>query len=365
MLRSFEGARGAEALRKRQAGDVELVALTTAVPANTINQDEVRDEAAPYLAGMEHMLSTFGNAGVHHRHMVKPVSWYLESHDWVERTAVFQEAALELLVQATESCLAEARMAPSEIDAVVLVTSTGISIPSLDAALANHLGFKSSVERTPIFGLGCAGGATGLARAAQLVEANPDFVVLLLVVEICSANLSLLNVSKTDAVAFTLFGDGASAVLLRRGGSRKPAHIARYVTSGEHLWPDTGNLAGITVRKDSLGLRLSPALVAFVRKNLGPAVDLFLRNRDLALDDFAGFVFHAGASKMIEAAAESLGVDMDSFDSSSAVLRDYGNLSACSVLFVLERALRTGATGRHLMGALGPGFTLSLVVLDL
>ncbi|ODS00835.1 hypothetical protein AUC69_07565 [Methyloceanibacter superfactus] len=221
MLRSLQGARGAEAPRKRQAGDLELIALTTAVPANTINQDEVRDEAAPYLAGMQHMLSTFGNAGVHHRHMVKPVSWYLESHDWVERTAVFQEAALELLVQVTESCLADARMEPSEIDAVVLVTSTGISIPTLDAALANHFGFKSSVERTPIFGLGCAGGATGLARAAQLAEANPDFVVLLLVVEICTANLSLLNVSKTDAVAFTLFGDGGSAVLLRRGGSRK------------------------------------------------------------------------------------------------------------------------------------------------
>jgi len=344
---------------------VELIALTTAVPANTITQDEVRDEAAPYLAGMEHMLSAFGNAGVRHRHMVKPVSWYLEPHDWVERTAVFHEAALELLVQVTESCLAEARMAPSEIDAVVLVTSTGVSIPTLDAALANHFCFRSSVERTPIFGLGCAGGATGLARAAQLVEANPDFVVLLLVVEICSANLSLLNVSKTDAVAFTLFGDGASAVLLRRGGSRKPAPVARYVASGEHLWPDTGNLAGITVRKDSLGLRLSPALVGFVRKNLRPAVDQFLRDHDLVLDDFTGFIFHAGASKVTEAAAEALGVDMDSFESSSSVLRDYGNLSACSVLFVLERALRTGATGRHLMGALGPGFTLSLVVLDL
>jgi len=347
---------------------VHIVSIAKSVPEHSISQDEVRDEVAPYLAGHERMLAAFANSGVNRRHMIKPVSWYHEPHDWVERTGVFREAAFALALEAAEKSLAEASVDPAEIDGIVLVTSTGITIPTLDARIAHHLGMPPDVERTPIVGLGCAGGATGLARAAQLAGAKPGATILLLAVEVCSVNLSLLNIGAVDAIGFTLFGDGAVAMVLRSEGvSGGPGTLAgpRYLASGERMWPRTEGLAGITVRSDSLGLELSPALVPFLRENLKPAAHDFLARHSLGFEDLSGFVLHAGASRMIDAAAESLGIDAARLQHSRSVLSDYGNLSACSVLFVLQSTMIWGASGPHLMAAFGPGFTMSFVLVDL
>lgn len=345
----------------------ELLGISIAVPPNLIEQEKIRAIAEPYLEGLEQMLPAFDHAGVRFRHLAKPVSWYLEDHDWVERTAVFEDVAYELIERATIDCLMQAGVEPGEIDGVVFVTNTGITIPTLDVKLANRLGLSPHIERTPIFGLGCAGGATGFARAAQLCRARPGANILLLAVEVCSANLSLRNISKTDAVSAVLFADGASACLLRAptAGGRQSGTIGGCIASGEFCWPRTERLAGIKVRTDSLGLMLSPSLVPFVRKYLAKATDEFLGRHGYARSDFDGFLFHAGALKIVEAFAQSLELEQQIFASSIAILRDYGNLSACSVLFVLDHALKNGAAGLYLMAALGPGFTVSFVILDL
>lgn len=347
---------------------VNILSLATSVPENIVPQATARDEAAPYLSGDERMLAVFAKTGVQTRHLIKPICWYHEPHDWVERTQVFSEAAFELLLDVTERCIAEAKVDPSEIDGIVLVTSTGITIPTLDVRVASHFGLPVDVQRTPLFGLGCAGGATGLARAIQMAQSDDGATILFLAVELCSANLSLLNVTRTDAVGFALFGDGAVGMILQGNDSSKAAgnsSIARSVGSGEYMWPDTERLAGITVRNDSLGLELSLSLVSFLQENFGSAAQAFLSRYSLCMEDLAGVVLHAGASQMINAAADSFGIEDDWVESSRVVLRDFGNLSACSVLFVLDHTIRSGATGRHLMAAFGPGFTVSFLLLDL
>jgi len=90
-----------------------------------------------------------------------------------------------------------------------------------------------------------------------------------------------------------------------------------------------------------------------------------LARHSLGIDDLSGFVLHAGASRMIDAAAESLGIDGARLQHSRSVLSDFGNLSACSVLFVLQSTMISGASGPHLMAAFGPGFTMSFVLVDL
>lgn len=347
---------------------VNILSVATAAPEYSISQDAAQTEIEPYLAGHERMLVAFANSGVNQRHLVKPVAWYHEPHDWVERTAVFRDAAFALMREAAEKSLTQAQVEPAELDGIVLVTSTGIVIPTLDAALADHLGMPADIERTPIFGLGCAGGATGLARAAQLAQAKPGATILLLAVQICSVNLSLLNIGAIDAIGFALFGDGAVGMVLRSDdicGAQKAPSGARYVASGERMWRRTAELAGITVRSDSLGLELSPALVPFIRENFAPAAQDFLARHSLSVDGLSGFVLHAGASRMIDAAAESLEIDSRRFEHSRSVLSDFGNLSACSVLFVLESTMMSGASGPHLMAAFGPGFTMSFGLLNL
>jgi len=149
------------------------------------------------------------------------------------------------------------------------------------------------------------------------------------------------------------------------GDAKGVTSLGHYIACGEIMWTNTEQLAGITVRNDSLGLELSLYLVSFLKETFGSSSEYFLARHSLCVEDLSGFVLHDGASRMIIAAAESLGIDDQRLENSRAVLRDFGNLSACSVLFVLEKTIRAGASGRHLMAAFEPGFTMSFLLLDL
>src|SRR5207245_2241025 len=128
-----------------------------------------------------------------------------------------------------------------------VVSTTGIATPSLDARLIDRLGLRADVQRLPIFGLGCAGGVIGLARAAALARAEPGSRVLFLVVELCTLCFRSNDFSKSNIVATALFGDGAAGAILG-GGATGP----RLGPSGEHTWPQSLDIMGWEVEEDGL-----------------------------------------------------------------------------------------------------------------
>ncbi len=297
-----------------------LAALATALPLYPLDQEAAVERARQLFAGaanLDRLLPVFANSGIRRRYASVPLDWFAEPHGWPERNRRYLATALDLLESATGRALDRAGMRSSEIGAIVVVSTTGIATPSLDALLVERMRLMHNVQRLPIFGLGCAGGVIGLARAATIAAAMPDKAVLLLVVELCSLTFRRGDRAKSNIVAAALFGDGTAA----------------------------GDI---------------PRLVA---DKLGAVAREFLGRHGLTLADIDRFVCHPGGPKVIDALEHAFGLGPGVLSDARAVLRDYGNMSAASVLFVLERTLEQ-RWKRALMTALGPGFTAGFVVLS-
>jgi alkylresorcinol/alkylpyrone synthase len=340
-----------------------LISLATAVPPNIFLQKDVLaaawDVFGPRLPQFETLSSIFANTGIIKRHGVKPFDWYLEPRGWPERTKAFLEGAEALFVEAAEKALAHAQLSAGEIDTIVTVCSTGIATPSLEARVAGRMGFRSDVSRVPVFGLGCAGGVSGLSIAARLAQARPGTNVLLVAVELCSLALRHDELTKANIVATSLFGDGAAALILRAGdgGATQIEH------SGEHLWPDTLGIMGWNVDPEGFGVIFQRTIPNFVTENLNPAVTRILEGMQLTMPDIDRFICHPGGARVISALETALELHQGTLDHERQVIADCGNMSAPTVLFVLERARNAGLPPRSLLTALGPGFTASCVTL--
>jgi alkylresorcinol/alkylpyrone synthase len=338
-----------------------LIALATAVPAYPLDQEAVVERAGHLFAGaagLDRLLPVFANSGIRRRYSSVPLDWFEEPHAWPERNRRYLATALDLVESATGRALDRANMRPSEIGAIVVVSTTGIATPSLDALLIDRMRLAPTVQRLPIFGLGCAGGVIGLARAATLAAAMPDQAVLFLVVELCSLTFRGGDRTKSNIVAAALFGDGAAAALLHCGGAG-PALVA----AGEHTWPQTLDIMGWDVAEDGLKPVFSRDIPRLVTERMGAAARDFLGRHGLSLGDIDRFVCHPGGPKVIDALEHAFGLSPGALDDARAVLREYGNMSAASVLFVLEGMLAKGWE-RALIAALGPGFTAGFAVLS-
>lgn len=343
-----------------------LVSLATAVPAFDIHQSEVSERAVEAFAATPNaaawLAPIYVNAEIDTRHSCVPASWYLSEHSFGERNDLFLDNAVELLARAAEDALDEAGLAANQIDAIVTVCSTGVATPSLDARVMERLAFRRDVERLPIFGLGCAGGVLGLARASAMAQARPDTRVLLLVVELCGLTFRLQDRSKSNLVATALFGDGAAAAVVSCRGEYQA--LPRLGPWGEHTWPDSLGVMGWEVADDGLKVVFSRDIPTLVRDDLRPIVDAFLARHDADLSDLAGFVCHPGGAKVLDALEACFELPQGALNHARNVLRAHGNMSAATVLFVLKETLRSRAAGPQLMTTLGPGFTAGMLVVE-
>jgi alkylresorcinol/alkylpyrone synthase len=332
------------------------------VPPFRLGQKEVRERAGRlfgHSAELERMFPVFGNAGIETRYSCVPLDWYDAAHGWTDRNGLYLEHSVGLLEKVARDCLAESRLEAEAIDALVVVSTTGIATPSLDARLIDRLGLRPDLVRLPLFGLGCAGGVIGLSRAALLAQAMPGANVLLLVVELCTLSFRRDDRSKSNIVATALFGDGAAgAVLSCRGDG--PALGA----AGEHTWPQSLDIMGWDVVEDGLKALFSRDIPMLVRRDLRRIVDGFLARHGLGPAEIDRFVCHPGGAKVLSALEDAFELPQGALGAARDVLRHYGNMSSVTVLFVLRQMLRENARGRLLLTALGPGFTAGFQLLE-
>jgi alkylresorcinol/alkylpyrone synthase len=341
---------------------VALLSLATAVPRHRFAQADAKRAAqglfADGLAETGRLIGLFDNAGIAWRHSCVPLASHLAPSGFAERNRLGIEHGTTLLEEAAGGALAAAGIPPARVDAVVAVCSTVIATPPLDALVAERLGLRADVERTPLFGLGCGGGVLGLARAAALARARPGSVVLLLVVELCTLTLRHADRSKANLVACALFADGAAAAVI---GADGPVGIG---PTGEHRWPGTEDVMGWRVEDDGLGVLFSVRVPEIARDRVGPAADTFLARHGLARGDVGRWICHPGGAKVVSGLETALALAPGDLADARAVLHDYGNMSAASVFFVLERALAEPGWRRGLMLGLGPGFSAGFALLE-
>jgi len=342
----------------------QLLSIATAVPQHVFQRDAIMAGAKRAFDGqaaeMDRLMPIYANAGVDQRYFCMPLDWYFQPHGWAERNRLFLEHALALMESATRDCLDAADLAVEDIDAIVAVSSSGIATPSLDALLMDRMGMRADVMRLPVFGLGCAGGVLGLARAAATARAHPGARVLLVVVELCGLTFRVNDQSKSNIVATALFGDGAAAVLLGPGTRNEPVVTAW----GEHRWPGSLDVMGWQVEDDGMAVIFSHNIPALVAARFRPALDAFLAGHNLSLALIDRFLCHPGGAKVVVALEQALDLPDHALAHEREVLRLYGNMSAATVLFVLQRGLAQDMSGRTLVSGLGPGFTAGFVLIE-
>lgn len=336
-----------------------LLALASAVPPQVLDQDDVLQQARALLrtrfAQFDRLAPAFRNAGITTRHSVVALDWFRQPRGWVDRMEAYGAGATALFRDAASRALAQAGLRADQVDIVITVSSTGIVTPTLEARAAAAMGFRPDVMRVPVFGLGCAGGVSGLALARDLACARPGAVVLMVAVETCTLLFRLDRLTKADIIATALFGDGAAAAVLRAGHG--PDRSRPEIGPGrQHMWPDSLGIMGWTVEDTGLGVVFDRAIPGFAEAELRGALDRLAPDR--VVDRY---VCHPGGAKVIAALETSLDLPEGSLDAERAVLARNGNMSAPTVLFVLEQVLRRKTPGRLMALALGPGFTLSIL----
>ncbi len=344
-----------------------IIGTATALPPHEVVQSEARRMAAEVYRGhaeLERLLVVFDRTGVERRHLVHPLEWYAQERGFEERNARFVEQGTALGERVARECLDRSKTSPTHVDHVILATTTGLATPSLDASIAARLGMRADVRRSPLFGLGCAGGAAALARAADHCRAYPKQRALVVSVEICSAVFSTRATTPTDLVGAALFGDGASAALV--AGDEVAAAGPRILFSRTHLFAGAEGLMGWNFTADGMRLVLSREVPQLVRDQLRPVVEKFLLEYGLSLGKIRHFLLHPGGPKVLEAYRDTFGLEEAGLEPIRKTMRDHGNLSSSAVLFLLHDSVASGRTRageKGILVALGPGFAAEMLLL--
>jgi len=298
------------------------------------------------------------------RFLALPVDAYFNLDTWGKANDAWIECAKELGRQALCRALAGAGLAPRDLDALFVVSVTGLASPSLDARLANLMGMSPHIKRIPIFGFGCVAGAAGIARAADYVRAYPRHVAALLSVELCSLTLQKEDVSVANLITSALFGDGAAAVIV--AGAERREGCPEILDTRSIFYPATEHIMGWSISERGFQIVLSPELPQLIVEHLGHDVDDFLADNGLKRKDIGRWILHTGGPKVLEATATALDLPNEALDASWECLRKFGKLSSTSVLLVLEEIFkrRRPAAGNYsLLAAMGPAFCSELVLL--
>ncbi len=351
-----------------------LLALERFLPPFRYEQEEVTRWVREWLeengsSSAARLLSVYASAGVKTRASVVPIEEVFHPQDFETQNRRYGEISRQVGIDLAQRALDQAGLLPRDIDLVVSVSCTGFMIPALDAYVADALGMGPRLVRLPITESGCAGGAVGLARAADYLRAHPDRAALVLAVEFSTLTFQRWDRSPTNVVSTAIFGDGgASAVLV---GSEHPlarrSPLARVLDADSLFFPGTTHLMGFELRNAGLQIVLDKGLAPFVRRQVVGAVDSFLHPRGLRREDITRWILHPGGRRVIEVMTERLGLEPRDLAATEAVLSAHGNMSSVTVLFVLDELLRcdrprTGEKG--LLGAFGPGFAAELLLLE-
>lgn len=335
-----------------------IVSVGTAVPPHLMRQEDARGLANEHFEGtienLTKYIGVFKNAIVSERYFCVEPSWFSREHSLEAKNRLYLEWAEKLSIEAIENCLAGTDIDREDIDHLVFVSSSGIATPSLDVAIINRLGLRADIRRLPLFGLGCAGGAAGIALGSSL--ASTSATVLLVTVEINSLTFQTDDLSKSNLVATSLFGDGAAAALLRPGGDG-PINILNSVSL---LRRQTDRLMGWEFVDTGFRVVFSRAVPQTIIDMMPEAVNGVMNGRNIGTDDISAFIFHPGGKRILEAYEKVLSRPREDFASSYDVLERYGNMSSATVLFVLEDQLQKAAyrPGDYgLLAAFGPGFS--------
>jgi len=336
-----------------------------------VNQEEAKQCAKDVFISsfpqIERLLSAFDNTEIKTRNFCKPLGYYTEPHSFQDQNLEYIRVSLEYSVKAIEECIASAQIKKEEITDIIFISTTGLSTPSLDALIVNKMRLNQNINRIPIFGLGCAGGVAGFSKASILAKANPDAVVLLVAVELCSLTFLRNDYSKSNFIGSSLFADGVAACIITGDNyTNKTKNAITFLGAQSKLYYDTLDVMGWEFQDKGFKVLFSQDIPTIISKNIHNDVSSFLAKHQLKLSDIKNFIFHPGGKKVLTAYKEALLVEGDFLKNTREVMTDNGNMSSPTVLYVLEKFFSEGfENGYGLMLSMGPGFSSEMALLKM
>lgn len=358
-----------------------ILSVGKAIPENEISQTTAvelcREIFSDSFKDIDRLLTVFSNGQIEKRHFAEELTWYQKEHSFEEKNDLYIEKAVNYSVEAVKNCLSNQQILSrpisfEEIDAIFFISSTGFSTPSIDAKIMNQLPFKKTTKRIPIWGLGCAGGASGLSRAYEYCRAYPDSVVLVIAVELCSLTFQHDDHSKSNLIGTSLFADGVACTCIAGKSFNwkersKLAALPEIIGTRSTLMKDSEDVMGWDIKNNGLYVIFSRDIPAIIKKWLKPQIIEFLNEHHLTLNKINHFIAHPGGKKVIDAYIDGLGFTEEQLYISKEVLKNHGNMSSVTVMYVLEKYLiqELGQNSDFgIIGALGPGFSSELLLVS-
>lgn len=322
---------------------------------------------------LDRLLRVFERGEIEQRHFAVPLEWHQNTHSFEERNSLYVHLATLFSAKTIKACLQNeyflsAPLATKDIDAFIFVSSTGIATPSIDARIMNALPFSDRLKRIPIWGLGCAGGAAGLSRAFDYCRAHPKAKVLVVCAELCSLTFQTNDFSKSNLVGASLFADGVACALVIGDDvtmSTKKA-LPSIINSASKWMPHSEDVMGWKLKNDGLHVVFSKSIPSIISKWLGPFVNEFLLEEEVSIEQVHHFIAHPGGKKVLQAYQDVFKISSDKTAASRHILKNYGNMSSPTVLYVLEQFMLQDCAPNDfgLVIALGPGFSGEAVLLQ-
>lgn len=315
---------------------------------------------------IDRILESYDNAEISSRNLCVPVEFFQDKKSFREKNDLYIKYTLEYSSAVIEDCISKAGIDKNSITDFIFISSTGIATPSPDALLINKMKLNPFISRTPVWGLGCAGGVSGLAKAFVITRANPDAVVLLLTVELCSLTFIRNDLSKSNLIAAGLFSDGISSVIATGKNVRinNDKYGIEILNSQSRLYYDSEDVMGWDIIDSGFKVIFSRDIPSIVGSKVRDDIESFLESNGLKLSDIENFIVHPGGKKVIDAYIKALNLNPEKLDNTRTVLKEYGNMSSSTVLYVLNEFIKKGfSDGYGLMMSLGPGFSSEMILL--
>ncbi len=347
---------------------VRITTVTKELPPYTRSTSEILPFVSQWLEGQEErfkrkVLKIFENAAVDKRYGIMSIEEVFTATSFEAKNDIYIREAKKMGSSVLQKALKKAAWAPDSLDYIITVSCTGIMIPSLDAYLINELNLRQDIVRLPVTEMGCAAGVSGIIYAKNFLKANPRKRAAVIAVESPTATFQLNDYSMTNIVSAAIFGDGAACALL---SSEKEATGPRIVGDGMYHFYDSTNMMGFKLRNTGLQMILNPSVPETIAIHFPKIINPFLEKNGRTINDITNLIFHPGGKKIVHTVEQLFGSMGKNIDDTKEILKEYGNMSSVTILYVLEKFMnrnpKKGDTG--LMLSFGPGFSAQRVLLE-
>lgn len=347
---------------------VKIVTVAKELPPYSRTTEEILPFLDAWLVGQEERFirkvkKIFEGAMVDKRYSIMdPVEVFTKT-SFEERNAIYVREVISLGEKVLDKTLKKANWQPSDLDYIITVSCTGIMIPSLDAYLINALKLRQDIVRLPVTEMGCAAGISGMIYAKNFLQANPGKRAAVIAVESPTATFQLDDYSMANIVSAAIFGDGAACVLL---SSHEEDNGPTIVDDEMYHFYDAIQMMGFELTNTGLKMVLDIEVPETIAAHFPAIIHPFLAQNKLTIEDINHLIFHPGGKKIVQTVEDLFAASGKNINDTKEVLRQYGNMSSATVLYVLERIMdsQPPAGEKGVLLSFGPGFSAQRILIE-